>query len=333
MKKLILTIVISVIFINFLNAQDLNSPAEIFKIMEKSKVSYSINILEKEIVPSDRSDVVNLNDVYRKYTDNGMETIKYTLSEEGKKSLAKAEEYYSRDEPTNARKWYKKVLETDPEYYTVMTYIGETFDKEQDFKSSIRWYEKTINKNYIDYMAHWFLADALRNTDLKRAVREITIAKILNRNNERINLSFNQIYELAKVNNNNWVFNPQIKIESSSENNVDLYYKDDWLGFAMVKAVWEYEPGYRESKGVKIGSYSTDEDKEALVALLSPMKKKEIRKNPFAKSLKKCFDNGMLNEYIFYEIVLPEYPFVAYQLNEDFIESIADYVIDIRSAK
>ena len=37
-----------------------------------------------------------------------------------------------------------------------------------------------------------------------------------------------------------------------------------------------------------------------------------------------------VDEFIFYEIVLPEHPFVAYQLPKEFLNKIKDYVKEIR---
>ena len=58
--------------------------------------------------------------------------------------------------------------------------------------------------------------------------------------------------------------------------------------------------------------------------------KKKLRKYPEFKALQSALDKQMIDEYKFYEIILPEYPHVAYQLPEEFIQSIKDYVIEIR---
>ena len=60
------------------------------------------------------------------------------------------------------------------------------------------------------------------------------------------------------------------------------------------------------------------------------MKKSTIKKNPEFKALKLALDKQMIDEYIFYEVLLPQYPFVAYQLPEEFVNGIKDYVLQVR---
>ena len=45
---------------------------------------------------------------------------------------------------------------------------------------------------------------------------------------------------------------------------------------------------------------------------------------------KKDEKQNMIDEFILYEIVLPDYPFVAYQFSEELIISIKNYVKEIR---
>ena len=202
------------------------------------------------------------------------------------------------------------------------------------FEKAIEWYKKTIELNYIDYMAHWFLADAYKKENkLKKALDEITIAMILNRNNPRIKLSFDAIYELNKLKSPDWTFTPQIQIDSTGEDQVKVAYGKDWLGYALVKALWSYEPGYKESMGADENSFSIYEELEAFASLMTSFTKKKLKKNPQFSALQRSIDKEMVNEFIYYEILLPEYPFVANQFPKETIESIKDYIIEIRGKK
>lgn len=312
-------------------AQEIHTPAEILKILEESELTYMIEQLKEQIEPVDRSDDVNLNNFYRKEGKGEITSHKYVLKEEAEAYASKAEEYFRKGKVKQAREMYLKVLEEDPEYYKVITYIGQTHGIEKDFDKAIKWYKKAIKSNYIDYMAHWFLADAYKEKGrLNDAVKEITIALVLNRNNPRIQKSFNMIYESKKLKTPEWAFTPQMKLDSVGPNKVTLAYGGDWLGYALAKAVWKFEPGYRASMGVKKNTFSTTEEREALAGLVVTFDKKKLKKNPEFKALKNAIDNKMINEYIFYEILLPQFPFVAYQLPAEFIEEIAQYVLKVR---
>lgn len=331
MKKRLLTI--GILGLGFLSVigQELHSPAEIFKIMEKSPMTYELNALEKEILPKDRTENLNYNHYYRMNDGKQIWTYKYEIDSTIQTHLTKAEEYFHGKKFSLAREMYLEALRVDTTYFEVMTYIGQTYGIEGDFDKAIEWYTKTINLNYIDYMAHWFLADAYKTKgELDKAVDEITIAMILNRNNPRIKKSLIDIFELKKLKTDEWTFNPQMEIDSIGANKVRISFDSDWLGYAMVKALWKYEPGYKKSMGVSDGSFSTIEEKECFVSLMTSINKKKLKKHPEFNALQLALDKKMIDEYIFYEIVLPEHPFVAYQLPIDFIDGIKNYVIEVR---
>jgi tetratricopeptide (TPR) repeat protein len=332
MRKIILTFGLFTFICLITFGQQIHTSAEIFKIMGKSPISYELAELETVIAAPDRTENLNYNHYYRVIENNQLITYKYEESEEVSIYLKKAEKFFSDRQFQDAREMYLKVLELDSTYYEVMTYVGQTYGIEKDFEKAIEWYTKTIELNYIDYMAHWFLADAYKvQGEIEKAVNEITIAQILNRNNPRINKSLNEIYNLEKINNPSWIFNPQIQIDSVGINKVKIAFHLDWLGYAMVKALWLYEPQYKESMGVENGSFSTLHEKECFVSLMSTFTKKKLKRYPEFKALKLALDKDMITEYIFYEIYLMDYPFIAYQLPEEFIENIKSYVIKIRS--
>jgi tetratricopeptide (TPR) repeat protein len=316
-------------------SQNLHTPAEILKIMEDSKLSYEMNILSKPIDCIDRSNNTVDHSYYRVKTDSSILTFSYNLKPEAKPFFEKAETYFSNKSLDSARIYYEKVLEIDPSYYKVMTYIGQMYGTMGDLDKSVEWYKKTIDLNYIDYLAHWLIADIYRmQGKIDEAVNEVTIAIILNRNNPRLKKLQTEIYQLSKLKTDDWCFNPQIDI-SSEGNKVNVAFDNVWIGYAMPKAVWRYEPGYKESMGVKDNQYSTLEDKECLINLLIAIKnsKAKTKKYQDITTLKKAVDKGFISEYILYEILLPEHPFAASQFSEEEINKIKDYVLTIRHSK
>ena len=298
MKKTFLTFGLFAFIFSISFGQEIHTPAEIYKIMEKSPISYELAALETEIIAPDRTDNLNYNHYYRVKRNDELITYNYEISEEASKYLKKAEEFFNGNKFQDAREMYFKVLELDSTYYEIMTYIGQTYGIEKDFDKAIEWYKNTIRLNYIDYMAHWFLADAYKvKGEIDKAVDEITIAQILNRNNPRINKSLVEIYNIKKINYSNWVFNPQIQIDSIGINKVKIAFNTDWLGYAMVKAVWLYEPNYKENMGVKDGSFSTLQERESFASLMTGFNKKKLKKYPEFKALQLALDKKMITEY------------------------------------
>lgn len=331
MKKQLFSLIILGMMFSGGYAQNLNTPAEIIKVMEESSITYEIGILEKEILPPDRSNLLNYNNVYRILENENYVVHEYNVAGSTSSYTSKAEEYFQNKDYSNARKMYLQALAIDSTYYEIMTYLGQTYYIEGDYENAINWYEKVIKLNFVDYMAHWFLADALYlKGDTDKALDEITIAMILNRNNPRIKKSFDRIYESKKMKINNWVFNPQVEIGLVDENKVKISFAEDWLPYAMAKAVWNFEPGYKEKKGVAKESYSSLEEKEAIAGLYLTMDKKKQKKLPEFKALSLAIDKKMLDEYIIYEIMLPDHPSIVYQLTEETILGIKEYVKTVR---
>lgn len=331
MKKLSSILILSLLTIVSL-AQELHGPGEILKIMENSNVTYNLDVLSNPILCPDRSDNLNSNDVYRVTTDSSIMTYSYNIKPEALPFFEKAETHFTNRNLDSARIYYEKVLENDPSYFKVMTYLGQIQGTMRNLNQALEWYNKSIANNYIDYMAHWFIADIYKmQGEIDKAVNEITIASILNRNNPRIKASQLDIYKIAKIKNEDWCFVPQCEI-SKENNEVKIAFNEYWIGYAMAKALWKYEPGYKQSIGVKEDVYSSLEDKECLLNLMAGLlnAKKNFKKYPELTTLKSAIENDYLNEFIFYEIVLPDHPNVAYQLSKDFISRIKDYVLKIR---
>ncbi len=334
MKKY--NLIIFLLFIgSYLYSQQIHSPSEIIKIMSDSKVMYDIKMMDKAIDCPDYSQKLIDHDYYRVATDTGLITYSFNPNNDAKILFDKAESFFQSD-ADSALFYYKLSIEADTSLYKVITYIGQMYERKRDYENAIKWYKSAIAKNYIDYMAHWFLADAYYVTgDIKNAVDEIVIAHILNRNNQNIKKSMKRIFERSKNKIDDWYFNPQFELSKDSEGKVSISINEKWTGYAIAKALWAYEPGYSESMGVSPGQFSMLEEKECLISLFIGIEnsKTKIKNDPQLSILKEAVDNKFLEEYIIYEIFLPKVPFIALQLPEQTIVSIKDYILTVRNKK
>jgi len=315
-------------------SQQIHSPSEIFKIMADSKLSYELKLIEKEIPCQDNSEKLNYHDSYRILRDSGLETHHFNYTEEAKPLFDKAELFFNNHQTDSALIYYQRTIQVDSTLSNVMTYMGQIYEKREDRQQAIEWFKRAIQTNYIDYMAHWFLADNyLAINKIKDAANEIAIARILNRNNPRIKKSMDKIFEQAFMNVEDWCFNPQIQLSKTPDGKIGVSCNEKWSGYALTKALWKFEPGYKESMGVSDGAYSTLEDKECLITFLRVMEntKVDASKERQLMVLKEAVANKYLDSYILYEIVLPQTPFVAYQLPEKTILELKEYILNIRN--
>lgn len=311
----------------------LHSTDEILKLMTDSKIAYELEMLEKKIEPIDRSSNLNFNNVYRISNDKGFSTRTYKESEALLVLHNKAEAYFVKNDYANARLYYKKTLELDSTYYKDITYVGQTYRLEGDKLEAEKWYKKAVGLNYIDYMAHWFLASMYsERNERELALNEILTAHILNRNNPRILEAMKKIVNQNKREYADWAFTPQYELEKITDSKIRIRTDILWMGYANAKALWAYEPGFKESMGFeKDQQFVQPEDKDALLALaVLGQVDKEHTKTDDIKALIYALDKGYINEYLFYEIYLPKMPSIGYQLPDDFMKSIIQYIKDVR---
>lgn len=316
---------------NYSSAQDINSPADIIKILEKSDVSYEISELSSEVEPPDYSKDINMATYYT--TENGgFENIQ--LDKTTFKLKSETEVFFQKKDYEAARKNYLIIYEKYPKLSKISTYIGQTYELEGDAKTAAAWYKKSIDNNYIDYLAHWFLGRNYINAGkIDEGIEQIMIAHILNRNYTSILNELIEVLATQNIEYDNWVLNPQYNIEKKNDEKVLIEFDELWLSYALTKAVWTYEPGYKESKGIDEGEESSLEDKEALLGIyIMTEDKKKAKKIKAIKALHLAADEKFFDEYVIYESFLPRLPLVAYQMNEAQILNLVSYLKTVRCA-
>lgn len=332
-----LTLTLSVsLFANPLYAQDaeLHSPQEILQIMDNSDLTYEIDAIDEELDCEQDDNNVNTVYMYSLDADDGREKAIYKMSDEAEAYFLKAEQFFIAKEIDSARRYYGLVADLHKDFSMPVTYIGQSYEIQGDTSKAIEYYEKAVKLNFYDFTAHWFLADCYLNKGMvDSAIRQITVANVLNRNNPRLKQSLKSIYKTAGKTYNEWCFIPQVKVSKSGKK-VAVKYASNWIGFALAKAVWEYEPGYRKQMGVTGDGYSIVEDKECLAMLamtLSGDDKKQWKMEPCLNALMVALDDKLFHEYLAYELVMYKYPGVAYYYSPSYINEIADYVLKIRT--
>jgi hypothetical protein len=180
---------------------------------------------------------------------------------------------------------------------------------------------KAIDRNYVDFASHRLLGEVYRKSgDTVRAIKELTLAHVLNINDQEIR---GQLEEWRLLSNRQWNpthVNPRFLIRKIGDT-VYVRAPLDWIGYAQVKAVWKYEPGYaRRQLGYDpAGSvFVMMEEKEAVVGAMTT--------NRDFGFINPVIEQGYLNEFILYELVGPRYPMNIVILPKDMIERIAEYV-------
>lgn len=312
-------------------AQKLHTPSEILKIMEKSEVAYSLEELKAEIACRDYGTELNDMHKYVVVVDSQYQVREYAFTPKTKALYQRAENFFGDEKYDSAKACYERLIKADTSLYFVYTMLGQIEEIRGNSVTAVLLFRRAIEKNFYDYMPHWFMADhlyALGNS--KDALEEIVIARILNRNNLRIKSTFEKIVRSLKLSATDICFTPQCEIENPA-GTVIIKTHSLWTGYALTKAVWEFEPNYSDSMGVQANHFSSLEEREALVSLYITTKTDaRATKYPYLVMFNKAMAKGRLDEFIFYEIVLRQHPNVVYSLNPAFINAIKNYVIEVR---
>jgi tetratricopeptide (TPR) repeat protein len=312
-------------------AQKLHTPSEILSIMEKSPVAYTLQELKQPIPCHDYSSSLNDIHIYVVNKDSQNIAKEYSFTSQTKALYKRAESFFGEAKYDSARACYERLLKADSTLFFVYTMLGQIEEIKGNSDRSIEFFKKAISKNFYDYMAHWFLADHLvANGNFKEALNEIVLARILNRNSLRVKTSFEKILRAQKLSADDICFTPQYEVDKPAEA-VIIKTQTLWMGYGMVKAVWAFEPGYKTSMGVEENSYSSLEEREALISLyVTTSRDKRAQKYPELVMFNKAVDKQMLDEFLFFEIILREHPNIVYTLKPEFIQSVKKYVIEVR---
>lgn len=306
-------------------AAEMNSLKEIMNIMKDSKVMYSVKELKKPIPVPDRS--ANLNGfVYRTKAKDGYKFEDNLLTDQAKKIYHEGEKQFESRNYAKARELYKEAFKLSPKYTLLQTFIAQTYGIEQNWKEAETWYKKAIKDNFVDYLAHWLLADVyLQTGDKKNALQEISIAKVLNRNNPNLEKKRQEIFRKNELDDTNWTFNPQIRVEKTKPNEVAIYADTVWMFYGFVEAVWNFEPGYKE-KQQQSSRHSDIEQREKLISLSTGIERGWTNIEVI-KRIDKAFKGEKINEFIFYEMILPDHPNLIFLQDEKTIGELANYII------
>lgn len=323
MKKIFLFCILAVSA--FAIAAEMNSLKEIMEIMNDSKIVYEVKELKHPIPVPDRSALLN-GMVFREKTKDGYKIVDVPLSDGAKRIYHDGEYQFESGNYAKARELYMDALKLSPKYTHLQTFIAQTYGLEQNWKEAEAWYKKSIKNNFIDYLAHWLLADVyLQKGDKKNALQEISIAKVLNRNNPKLERKRQEIFKWNGLDDSNWTFNPQIHVEKTGPDRVRITADTVWMFYGFADAAWKFEPGYKE-KQLKNTKHYDIEEREKLICLSTGIERGWTNVEVIRR-IDKAFKGKKTSAFIFYEMILPDHPDLILIQDEKTIKELADYVI------
>jgi tetratricopeptide (TPR) repeat protein len=336
MKKSIL-LMLFISFAAIVFPQNFKQPAEFMKMMMASPFNYEIEALKNKVESNGSGNVI---EGVLHVTKTNTESVIAHYSFSGSDSLLfpRAENCFRDGNVDSAIILYKELVRIAPNVSVYNTYLGQVLIQKGDSATSEQCFKNAIATNYYDYLAHWFLADLyyFRNK-LSEAMNEVSLAIILNRNNPRIKKSFERIFKAAHHDDELWIMTPQVDLTRTGVNQVKVSVDTKWMGYAIAKAAWEYEPGYKEKMAkelkMQLAELSFYEEEECLFNEYAGLKNasSDVSKDKQLTALKTAAETKNFKTYVLFEALLPENPTAAYLQTTETLDAVRDYIVTIRN--
>ena len=314
-------------------AQHLHTPSELFALMEKSSIQYEEDSLFHI------SATVASAKIQEGWQRNGTTgelqapSSDFETSVDSGKYQNKADKYFSKSQFSKAAANYSNAIEENKGKINA--------DLQKKLCRTFLQIEKTLDAGEAliplmethqpDFGLHLLLAQIYQQSQQKDlAIKHITLAHLLNRNELKLLERLEQIYEENGLHFHKWNFDPQYQVRPNKKGGVLVAYRDSpWRAYGVCRAVWENEPEYAE----RMGRISTEpqkmiEQKECLLNALIAFEKPGIDQNQFPEfqCLAKALPNNDLNSFILYEIDARQNPMLLCQMETAELMNILDFV-------
>jgi hypothetical protein len=301
---------------------------QIVEIIKNSKLFYSVESLAV-ITPGehlgDTARPILNADQYMKMVDSQPTLSNFKLSSIGVPLFEMAAAAVKDSDYPTAILRYHQVLQSDPSFTPAMSHMGEIFLKMGALDSAAFYLTGAVLKNPVDYMSHKLLGEVYWNQEKRpEAIKEMTTAHVLNLNDKAIP---GRLEEWRLLTGRLWNGRPLVPLYRIAKVADTVYVRApiDWIGYAMVKAVWKYEPGYAEKMlgyDPKGSIYVMMQEKEALVGAMTT--------NKHLENIHAIVEQGYVDEFILYEVVGPQHPMNIAVLPKEEIDRLVEYVDKFR---
>lgn len=321
------------------------SMSEIFKIMNDSKVSY--NILSADQLP-DTLKNRKFSEIffpqmisypaYPKVVVNEDKSILVTewqFDKEANQIMEEGEKYFGEKDYNHAMEKYSQAFNMDSTLYTAQLYIGDCYLNLGLFQEALESYKKANSINPNDYRTLFFQSTAYNQLGMfDQATEKYREALVLKPRHKNILMAANAYGMILGITVKDMTFEPK-SLTFKKDGKINIYTPENdnmsWLGYSFVKALWLGEdqiPGLKEEGNTSY--WSTTIEKQAVLLLLDGYEKSreqaDFKQNEYIEDLLKITKEGLLNEFIIYEIGSKIDPTLTLRLPESTRESIKKYI-------
>ena len=254
---------------------------------------------------------MNLSELLKNMPESG--GIKFSDNPQVDQVMRAGEAAFSRRDFDEAIKDYSRALEIDPKNYTAALFIGNTYDKENQFIQGAEWYERAIQLDPNVETAYRYYADMLAKQGKMAQARTLLIhAAVAEPYNRMV---WRELHAWATINKThiNEVYIgvpvPQTNLPDASSPSAKI--SDAWDAYRSVKNNWqkgdEFKKHFPQENEYR---HSLPEEAEGLTATCKALEKlKEDQKSAALVAtdqsldlLLKLYESGLIDPYVLFSL-------------------------------
>lgn len=318
------------------------TPQEIVDLVDKSDVPYAITIFDDpENVPIHPHPALSEAGspeplpfpMIAESPDGGRSLLNYTLSDSTARALERAEPFFDSSRFDEALRIYLVAAEMDPDCYVLQRQIGDCHGLTGRPGAALGFYDRAIELNPVDFRSYGSKAIALLDLGRAEEARNaFARALALSPQNPEILKVIRPSQDELGIDLYDRPFTPRASARDEGDQ-VTVYTAEPthWSVYGLCKAIWIGEESHRKKfSGEKSHRWTTTEEQECLRALLavysSQRESKRIEADPELDRLLHILEDGMLQEFILYEIGVKTSPHFILLLDEDMHKGLVEYV-------
>ncbi len=321
-------------FAYFVGAQYLHTPTEIQQYIDKSKLEFAyadLNNLPEPALPLVQDTwlgTIGTDSVFI-YPDTFM------TNNRAKKYREKLDNFLEKKKYEKAAELLEKELAVDSANISLYKELAKLYMELAEYPAAIKTYMEILAINHIDVKSREQLADAfLFAGEPKKALDQITMAHLLNRNDVALITKLSRICRANGLQYTDWTLMPQCSLHAKQDT-VWIFFRGlPWKSYGNCMALWEYETNYATHMA-KLSDMAPKliQEKECLLNALLTYEAMEQDKAHYPEFafLAKCLSQGMIDDFILYEIRSRYQPLAMSSLMPQELERLCKFVIHHRT--
>jgi tetratricopeptide (TPR) repeat protein len=318
-------------------AQYLHTPNQIENLQKESSLQYQLDTTST--LAKERTLPV-LSYVYETLVQPNKSLVEMTtcdLNKKALKHLKKANAFFQEGIYALALEHYALVRHTCKDPYVLLR-LALCYQHIQASTNAIGIYNHLLAVDSSNAYLYYQLANCYhQQEDYDTAARLITLAHLYNRNNMVYQDAMSVIFQKLNWKFRHLDFDPLYAIQKEVDRVTIVASASPWIAYASCKALWTYEPGYRQKmKTLSSEDLRIIEEKECLLNALITFETMDVVEKidyPGLYTLSKALPDKRVNDFIMYEISLRQYPEISHQLSQERINLLIDYVYTYRVKK